>query len=308
MKFNKGQYAFGIGKLIQVGYYVAVSFLGDTLPSKDQIVKLRAIVLDKVRRLGSLNLIMKRWLKVAAGLGLNSLFIMTDKFQLEHGKKALVLTGAFSHPNIYPRNNIEGHKQSRRFLERIHDQVLTEKTEEPTRRGPLLEHAQIWLVGAECSLSKFADYAKLGGVIDTPQDCAVIQKDLDKLEKWADRNLMQFNKGKCNVLQPGGNNPMHLYMLETTQLESSFAEKALRVLVDTKLYRSHQCSLVPKKAINVLGCIRSSVATRSREVILPLYSTLGGATTGVLCPVLGSPAQERHGHPRDSPAKGYQDD
>ncbi|GAB0206527.1 mitochondrial enolase superfamily member 1 [Grus japonensis] len=92
------------------------------------------------------------------------------------------------------------------------------------------------------------------------------------LEKWVDRNFMQFNK--CKILHLGRNNTIHQYMLGAAQLESSLAEKDLGILVDnTKFNMSQQCAFAVKKASGILGCIRS-VASRSRKVILPLYSAL----------------------------------
>ena len=67
---------------------------------------------------------------------------------------------------------------------------------------------------------------------------------------------------------------MHQYMLGATQLESSLAERDLRVLVDTKLNMSQQCALAAKKANGILGYIRQRIASRLREVILPFYSPL----------------------------------
>lgn len=57
----------------------------------------------------------------------------------------------------------------------------------------------------KCTLTKFAAYTKLRCAVNVLRGRVVFQRDLDRLEEQANKELMQ---GKCKVLHVGQINPL----------------------------------------------------------------------------------------------------
>lgn len=110
---------------------------------------------------------------------------------------------------------------------------------------------------------------KLGGVGD--MRLSLLQRDLEKLEKCDDKNLLEFSKGRCWVLFLGRNTPWHQQRLRSTW--KAFCK-------EHRLTMGQWCALAEQKNKGTLGCTRQSAASRSRELFLE-------------CPVLFWDPQEK---------------
>lgn len=75
-------------------------------------------------------------------------------------------------------------------------------------RGKTLAAYQWMLLYLHFSIS--ADNAKLGVMADSSEGHTGTQRKLDRLERWAEKNLMKFNKGRLHLQRNG---PRHQHML-----------------------------------------------------------------------------------------------
>jgi len=162
--------------------------------------------------------------------------------------------------------------------------------------------------GTECTLSKFANDTKLCGVVDALEGRNAVQRDLDRLKRWACVNCRKFNKAKCKVLHVGWGNPKHKYRLGGEWIEGSPEEKDLGLLVDEKLNMSWQCALAAQKASHIPGLHQEKHGQQVEGGdSAPLLCSCE-MSPGVLRPALDPPAGDRHGCVGAGPEEGHEDD
>ncbi|RMB92331.1 hypothetical protein DUI87_31204 [Hirundo rustica rustica] len=85
--------------------------------------------------------------------------------------------------------------------------------------------------GIESLISKFADDTKLGACVDLLEGRMALQRDLHRLDGWAESNKLKLSKSKCRVLHFGRSNPLKRYGLGKVWLDSAQEERDLGVLV-----------------------------------------------------------------------------
>ena len=77
------------------------------------------------------------------------------------------------------------------------------------------------LVTHYCKL--FADDTKLIGVVKNSLDQKILQEDIDKLVNWSKKWNMEFNEGKCKVMNIGG----HKSIAPMLSMENSSGERVV---------------------------------------------------------------------------------
>ena len=105
----------------------------------------------------------------------------------------------------------------------------------------------------------YADDTKMWRKIRSPLDCSILQRDINSLNEWANRNKMKFHPSKCKVLSISSrthDNLSVVYSLGGTVLEFVNTEKDLGVDITPKLSWTVQCDRIYTKACQQLGIVR----------------------------------------------------
>lgn len=127
--------------------------------------------------------------------------------------------------------------------------------------------------GIECTLGDFADVAKLGGVADDQMSGLPFRGILLLLGKKAKRNLLELNKGKCEVLYLGRNNPCTSTFWGPTNCKAALQKRTWRFWWTPSQIWDSNASLQQRNS-TYLGCLRKSTVSRSRNVNLSLCLAL----------------------------------
>ena len=121
----------------------------------------------------------------------------------------------------------------------------------------------------------FADDTKIMRKVDNEEDAKALQSDLNILEAWSKRWLLQFNSDKCHVLTIGKFEHIRhteRYQLYGNELDHVFEEKDLGVYIDSELKFDEHISNKVNKANAMVGLIRRSFSYLDGELFKKLYT------------------------------------
>ena len=119
----------------------------------------------------------------------------------------------------------------------------------------------------------FADDCKFFRQIVTPEDTAIMQKDLDTLLNWSKLWLLKFHPGKCVTLRLSlhKQNENHTYYLGDDELANVEEVKDLGIIVDSTLKFQKQISGKVNKANQSWGTIKRTFKHMDQHIFKKLF-------------------------------------
>ncbi|KAL1446530.1 hypothetical protein WDU94_005624 [Cyamophila willieti] len=145
------------------------------------------------------------------------------------------------------------------------------------------------------SILMFADDVKLYKSITCPEDCLLLQSDLERFYSWLSMNGMELSLHKCFVIEfsrSRGSTPF-AYHLNSVPLQHVPQIKDLGVIFDRNLSFIPQISNLSMRCFRILGYIYRNSKGLSSESFSLLYKSLLRSLLEYAC-VVWSPYYEVH--------------
>ena len=132
------------------------------------------------------------------------------------------------------------------------------------------------VIDTKTTLRLFADDALIYRVIESIQDQEMFQKDLDRLQKWAETWGMVFNASKCYMMhiRPDQETQTRFYQLCGTVLSSVTSEKYLGVHIRHDFKWTQHIDQVAAAASRKLGFIRRNLRGSPKDCKKLAYISL----------------------------------
>ncbi|PNF18215.1 hypothetical protein B7P43_G17756 [Cryptotermes secundus] len=123
----------------------------------------------------------------------------------------------------------------------------------------------------------FADDVKIYQAIISPQDCYLLQSDVNSIQGWCIANCMQLNISKTKVISFSRktNIPIYDYKLCQSSIAQTDSVKDLGVFIDAKLYFHDQVNYIFSHYVKLLGLVHNITFNfSSLDCMFRLYTAL----------------------------------
>ena len=130
--------------------------------------------------------------------------------------------------------------------------------------------------GVRSYVNMFADDAKMIRQVKNQEDCQDLQKDLDVIQEWSDKWMMEFNADKCHVLEMGRSmhRPHARYNMGGVELKSADKEKDLGVVVQSNLSPEGHINKVVGEGLAIVANIRTTFTHLDEKLIKKVIESI----------------------------------
>ena len=154
-------------------------------------------------------------------------------------------------------------------------------------------------IDGNSNINLYADDTKLWREINNYADCAILQKDIDRLHKWCIVNNMKFHENKCKVLTVTNSKPLfmdvlpfttHPYTLGNIILDYTSCERDLGLFINERFEWQDHHNHILKKAYQMLGLTKRTChfvfdRGKKRSLYLALVRSNFEHCSIIWCPV-----------------------